>query len=231
MITKKSSLTRFTLEVMGFRLAPTRPRLPTTVPETWAEGPDLPSLAGKGGLPAFPHNAGPDGGRGEKKRGGEREGSPRGQYPPCQESLPGSPDHPRRPARSEGRVLEEGRPKPQSRNANSTEQTTGPKRKRKSLRLSHLHPPAQPSPGGIARDSGRGGLKVAMVTVRRLTAPAGSLGPLQSSSRHPRPGGQPPALQTPPSFPSAIFELTPRARAFRAEHSVYPGRRGGPATS
>lgn len=96
MITKKSSVTRFTLEVTGFRLAPTRPRRPTIVPETWAESPDLPSPAGKGCLPAFPRSAARRGeGRGEKKRGGEREGSPRGQYPPCQESRPGSPAAPR----------------------------------------------------------------------------------------------------------------------------------------
>lgn len=65
---RKSSLTRFTLGVTGFQLAPTRPRLPSSVPGTWAWSP--------GGHPrrawaAFPGNAGP---KGKERRGGKGKG-------------------------------------------------------------------------------------------------------------------------------------------------------------
>lgn len=72
MTINKNSVTRFTSRVTGFRLAPTRLCLPWAVLEAQARGPSGPSTPGRGDLPAFPQNAGPEGKEGTKEEREEK---------------------------------------------------------------------------------------------------------------------------------------------------------------
>lgn len=122
------------------------------------------------------------------------------------------------PRGAEGRVLEEGQPKPQSGNANSSPRP-GPSRKGNgspSVSLTLIHQPAHSLGGprvGESKVRARQGLKETRHAARpvRLPAPAAPLGPPQSACLYPRREASLPPCKAPPSFPSAIFELTPRA--------------------